>query len=541
MIVLYNYTNLKEEIMKKKLVSVLLVSTMVMTMLVGCGKNSNTGEESKNEGVENQAKTETFVQAVNSVPISLDPIQAYGDETTIARNAAYDVLFYSIKGEREYRLAEKLDISEDGLVYTLHVNKDANWSDGKPVVVDDITFFIDYYKKANGYNNVLTVEGKPVTITKIDDKTLEFKLPLPYLGYESHIGQLIPLPSHIFDNDISKIEGTDYFSKPGMATSGAYVVEEFNQDSILYTARDDYYRGKAPIEEVVIKSIGAGSTQQVAFNNGEISYMRITNAEDLEKYSSNDKYNVCSMSEARVNVFQINPNGQANLTDEQREAIFTAIDQEEIISAAYGSKELAIPANSFLTPDQDLYNKDCEGYKFDLEKAKKLAESSGLTEKTLIYIYNKDRANMEEVATVIQQQLARINVKVQVEGYDAATFLPKHGYQLMGGEIETSWDLATNGWDSQRGAGLGQVSMWTTPAFGFGEETQKLTGETITSGTYEAGKDVAYKLQDQLYKDYYIYPLVYTNYVMVSQKNFSGLDSCPIVPEFADYLKIKAE
>jgi hypothetical protein len=35
-----------------------------------------------------------------------------------------------------------------------------------------------------------------------------------------------------------------------------------------------------------------------------------------------------------------------------------------------------------------------------------------------------------------------------------------------------------------------------------------------------------------------IYPLTYTNYVMVAQKYVTGLDKCPIVPEFADWLAI---
>lgn len=36
-------------------------------------------------------------------------------------------------------------------------------------------------------------------------------------------------------------------------------------------------------------------------------------------------------------------------------------------------------------------------------------------------------------------------------------------------------------------------------------------------------------------------PLTYTNYVMVSQKNVTGLDAVPVVPEFVDYLKIKVD
>ena len=41
--------------------------------------------------------------------------------------------------------------------------------------------------------------------------------------------------------------------------------------------------------------------------------------------------------------------------------------------------------------------------------------------------------------------------------------------------------------------------------------------------------------------EYWEYPLTYTNYVMVSQKNVTGLDAVPVVPEFVDYLKIKVD
>jgi len=86
-----------------------------------------------------------------------------------------------------------------------------------------------------------------------------------------------------------------------MATSGAYVVSEINEDSFVYTARDDYYRGTPSVKKVVIKTIGSGSTKQIEFENGGIDYMRVTSAEDLKKYKEeSDKYNMYSISEARL-------------------------------------------------------------------------------------------------------------------------------------------------------------------------------------------------------------------------------------------------
>lgn len=96
-----------------------------------------------------------------------------------------------------------------------------------------------------------------------------------------------------------------------MATSGAYTVAEINEDSIVYAAREDYYRGTPDVKKIIMKTMGTG-TKQVALENGEISYTRITTAEELEKYKAqSDKYNISSVSEARLNYLQINPFGPA--------------------------------------------------------------------------------------------------------------------------------------------------------------------------------------------------------------------------------------
>ena len=92
------------------------------------------------------------------------------------------------------------------------------------------------------------------------------------------------LPSHAFDGDATKVNDSDYFKKPGFASSGAYVVSEINDDNIVFTARDDYYRGTPSVKKIIMKTIGSGSTSDIALENDEISYMRVTTADQLEKY-----------------------------------------------------------------------------------------------------------------------------------------------------------------------------------------------------------------------------------------------------------------
>lgn len=542
--------------MRKKALSVLLAATMAVGLLTGCGGNEQTQMTDTETNTEISQTTEadnaetvqsdgTFTMAISYMPNSLLPSTASDDYTTMVR-PIYEPLFAETKNGLEYYLADSLEISADGLVYTLKLNQEATWSDGEPVVVDDILFSMEYsglnYGGKTSYN---TVNGQEVTFNKIDDKTLEITLPEVYNIYSMTLARMFPLPSHAFDNDPSKVADSGYFNSTDMVTSGAYVVSEINDDSIVYTARDDYYRGTPSVKKIVLKTIGSGSSRQVAFENGEISYMRITTAEELEKYSSQpENYTVSSISEARLNYLQINPYGPANLTEEQREAIFLALNPQEIIDIAYGSDEIATVANAYLTPDQSYYNADFEGYSQNLERAKELADSTGLTGKTLVYVYNADRANMEAVATVVQQQLAQIGVNLSIEGLDSTTFFSRFFAAMYGNGQETTWDFGSNGWDSERGMHLAQSYSYFNSkydAWGFSQKVKDLAVAVNTATTQEEAAKLADELQQQAQSEYWEYPLTYTNYIMVSQKNVTGLENTTLVPEFIDWLKIQVD
>lgn len=549
--------------MKKRLLALLMAAAMMMAT-AACGSETTTAENNTTStaeqtteegGSEEAASTEeststesndTFTVAISYMPDSLSPQTGGSDDYTSMTRPLFDRLFLeNIEGGLDYYLADSLEVSDDGLTYTVHLREDATWSDGTPITTADVQFVADYSVYRYGYNRYIRVNGVDGSMNIVDDHTVQFILPEPYNYERVILAGMTLYPSHVFDGDPEALDNaTTYYNTPGFVTSGPYTVTEINEDSFVCTARDDYYRGTPQVKTVVMKVIGSGSTREIAFENGEIDYMRLTTADQLEKYSAqSDKYNIYSFPEARLNYLQVNPFGPANLTDEQRQALFMAINPDEILAAAFGSDELATKANSLLTPEISLYNPDTEAYTYDLEGAQALAESSGLSGMTLTYIYNADRPNMDAVAVVIQQQLAQIGVNLSIEGMDSSSFFPRFfaasSYGFNG--QETTWDLGTNGWDSMRGSTLNQAYSYLNQAddaWGMTEACGELALAVNTTTDEAEAKQLADELMDVAMDQYRIYPLTYTNYVLVSQKNVTGLDSSPIVPEFADYLGI---
>ena len=132
--------------MKRKILAIFLASVMAVGMLAGCsgGTEQKTEEPVKEENVEKESGDSTFTIAMGYKPQSLQPSAQSSDDLVSAIRPIYEPLFAETKDGLEYYLADKLEISDDGLTYTVHINDKATWSDGEPVTVDDILFTINY-------------------------------------------------------------------------------------------------------------------------------------------------------------------------------------------------------------------------------------------------------------------------------------------------------------------------------------------------------------------------------------------------------------
>ena len=183
--------------MKRRIVAVLCAVSMAAALAAGCGdkeandtKKTETTEGSGSQGEESGGNPGVFVQAVNYMPTSLQPSTASDDQTTVTR-PIYDSLFAETRDGREYYLADSLEISEDGKTYTLHFNDKATWSDGEPIGADDFLFSVEYGAlSSGGRSSVKTVNNKEVTLTKKDDKTIEFVLPEPFGTYTMALARM---------------------------------------------------------------------------------------------------------------------------------------------------------------------------------------------------------------------------------------------------------------------------------------------------------------------------------------------------------------
>lgn len=217
---------IKFMVLKKQIF--LLIMLIIISTFSGCTK------ETKDD--------QNLVVALEFGIMNLDPgYLRLLNEQYVACNLWEGLVRKNINGSIEPGIAEKYEVSEDGLKYTFHLRKNARWSDGAKVTapqfeyawkraldpkVDSAVVFMMYFIKNGEAYNKNTANIDDVGVKAIDDYTLEVILekPTPYFLEILNYHTYYPVRRDIIEKD------SEWSRKPYMlASNGPFYVEMWNQ------------------------------------------------------------------------------------------------------------------------------------------------------------------------------------------------------------------------------------------------------------------------------------------------------------------------
>ena len=296
------------------------------------------------------------------------------------------------------------ELNKDEKSVTITIPKDAKWSDGQAITIDDVIlpYYIigspDYIGLRYGkrFENVVGMkdyhEGKTEEISgleRVDDHTLKvhyetFNNSMKIAG--GSIASYIE-PSHILkDIPVSELEDSEYVrSKP--VGFGPFKVENIVPgESVTMVANEHYYKGKPKIERIQIDVVNPSSAvAEMMAGNYDMAQLpsdQYATFKDAKNFKTigvlENSYNYIGFKtgtmdpeEGEVKMDESKPVSNKAL----RRAMGYAIDSGAIAKEFYDG--IRKPANSPIPPIFDVYNKDQEGFTYDPEKAKKLLDEAG--------------------------------------------------------------------------------------------------------------------------------------------------------------------
>lgn len=473
-------------------VLVALVVVALGLVAAGCGGSgtTTTGGGSGTTAAGDLAEDQTLRININTEPPSIDP--NLGTDTTSVKviNSVFEGLTHvAYDGSVFPGIAEKWEVSDDGLTYTFQLRGTDKWSNGDvvtsqdfkdswlrildPATAADYAYMLFVIKGAEEFN---AGEGKAedVAIDATDPKVLKVTL----------VGQtpwFVPMMAHqsffpIHKKTVDQF-GDKWTEPENIVTNGPFKLTTWNHESdiLLEKWADHRLAPETTLEKIKMVMIVESTTGVAAFENGEIDVQEDLPVADMDRLKKLPEYTLFPM----LGIYYYGFNVKHAPLDkvEVRQALALAIDRQSVIDNVAKADQL--PATSFTPkgmPGWDVYNKSALlKPTADVETAKKLLADAGFPEGAglpEIVIYYNTSEGHQAIATAIQEQWKQVGVKATLKNMEWKQYLDfvQNNDETMVYRMGWVADFADayNFLDVLRGGGGNNYTRWTSDAFNKG-------------------------------------------------------------------------
>lgn len=434
----------EEKVKTKKVLAGFTAAAIAASMITGCGAGAKTETAASTEAETTAAeeKEKTAAETVQDTEKSKERIltvSGNGDfgfpsvytispkgQGYMTLSYIFDTLMWKDESGLIPYLAEDYSVSEDGLTYTFQLRKGVSFTDGTPFTAEDVKFTFDYMKEhPYKWVSVSMVEEASV----VDEHTVEIKLNKTYNPFLSDVAGGLPiLPKHIWEN----VTEPETFTEPEAAIStGPFILENYDAAAGTYTfkANEDYFYGDLQIDKLVIANVSGGDSKE-ALLSGEIDAAPNISYKAAMSLKDSPEYTVLEGPGLSVTRLYFNFDEEAMAVKEIRQAMYHAVNLDEIVEKAYGGAGYAGSAGH-VQPGTPWYNPDVRQYAYDVETAKKMLSEAGAADSNGngILEYNGEEMsytltfteNDEKLAELLVSYMKAVGIELVPQSADDAT------------------------------------------------------------------------------------------------------------------------
>ncbi len=373
----------------------------------------------------------------------------------------------------EPALAESWERSDDGLTWTFSLREDVTWHDGEPFTAHDVDFTFNQII----YNDDIPASGRSVfdfrfpdesgewqeghmTITALDDHTVEFRLPVPFAPFLRSLGTAI-YPKHILDKHVDDgtfVDTWDIDTDPAeIIGTGPFTIESYEPGERVVLARNPNYwltddeGNRLPyLDEIVHVIVADLEAELDKFLAGESDFHGVPGEKyaELEPLQEEGNFTIHGRGPGFGTTFlgfNVNPGadpetGEPYVAGEKlewfgnvqfRQAVAHSIDKDTIIAEVQHG--LGYPQWSSVSPAAgDFHNPDVRRYEYDLDRANEILDGLGWTdtdgdgtredgdgnEIEFTLVTNEGNSVRAAVGRMVQQGMEQIGIKADYELID---------------------------------------------------------------------------------------------------------------------------
>jgi len=243
--------------MKSKIVVLVLIALSLT--LSACG------------GALSQGKQDVVKIGWTGGPDSLNPGAAWLAKAYTIFELVYDSMYeVNLDGTYANGLAESVERSDDGLVYTFKIKQGVKWHDGQPLTAKDVAFTYNLVKAHEDFPTLNSYTTNFASVEAPDDETVVITLDQPVPSIESKLVFLYILPEHIW-KDHAEGNAAAEFVNEEMIGSGPFKMKEYKQDEYIQLETNKDYHGIVPkVDGVIFQSFQTPDVLIQAIKSGQL-------------------------------------------------------------------------------------------------------------------------------------------------------------------------------------------------------------------------------------------------------------------------------
>ena len=535
--------------MKKQLVLATLILTGAL-VLAGCGgggSKSATKAGGKILTIELGPEVESIDPALNTTNDGANYLTYLFD----------NLLRIDKEGKVAPSLAEKYEVSDDGLTWTFHLRDGLKWSDGSDLTANDFVYswqrMIDPEVAApyaeitlgmlEGYEEAIgkpDADGNPTIdpdVTKLgveatDDKTLVVHMssPTPYFDKLATFAALSPVKKDVVD---ANPDGWTLDPKTYIST-GPFKLTEWKSGSYLMLEKNENYWNKDAVKLDGIKCLLMQDQNATfsAYESGDALMIKDVPTQEITTLKERTDFHIDPI--LGTYYLDLNTTLDEFKDPKVREALSLALDRkyisETITSGTY------TPASGFVSEgvtdwngtawqdnitDKSAYI-NIDDHAGNLAKAKELLKEAGYENGVglpeMVYSTN-DASYHKKIAEYLQQAWGELGLKVQVNIVEWKSFTP----QRRSG----NYQIARDGWvmdynDPSNILELALTGNGNNNAKYSNPEFDALMSKAATEKDPQTRFGYLHQAEDFIMKDTAMVPLLYYNDFYLQSDKITG-------------------
>lgn len=408
------------------------LGTLIFSGFIGLALAACSGQEQTSAGEGDYR--DTVVAALAAAPVSTD-LHATNDvpSAQIHRHIFETLVFQDLDMSLNPGLATSWELIDDR-VWEFNLREGVYFHNGEPFTAEDVAFT---FERAAASPQVAPILGSidVATIQVIDDHTVRIGTYEPFAPFLSNLAHA----AAGIMNEAAVLEAGEEVGRRPVGT-GPFTLVEWDATNEITLERFEDYHGQNPlrpfpsdIRRIVIRQIPEASVRAIELETGAIDIDLNPVPSNFSRLEADENFSVLYVPGLRTEYIGLN-NQHPYLSDYRvRQAINYAVDVDSIIAAIYeghGATGATVISENIFG-----HNPNIEPFPFDVERARELMAEAGMEAGFTTNIYaNSERQDRVDVVTIIANQLAAININlnivqmdwpsllVHLDGNDAAMF-----------------------------------------------------------------------------------------------------------------------